>query len=96
MNPELNKWYYLEEIFPNSKIHTAIRMYYFTKDMSEDYILLCHYICKNYYTNGTTSLVINDAYNAYGTDFEDLAPCANPKKIYEKLIFDYKKEYFEK
>ena len=89
MKPELNKWYYEEEYY--SDVSNRKRLYYFTEDNPEDYILSCYYISKIVYSDGTSSMLIDDDYNAYGVVLEDLTPCENPEGLYNELINSYKK-----
>lgn len=89
MKPELNKWYYEEEYY--SDVSNRKCLYYFTEDKPEDYTLSCYYISKIIYSDGTSSMFINDDYNAYGVVLEDLTLCDNPEEIYNGFVNDYQK-----
>lgn len=93
MKLELNKWYYKEEVYSENSNRRSL--YYFIENKPEDYTLSCHYISKIVYSDNTSCMIIDDDYNAYGTDLEDLVPCDNPEEIYRELIGDYDK-FFKK
>lgn len=92
MKPELNKWYYKETVYSEDSNRKSL--YYFIKDKPEDYTLSCYYISKIVYSDGTSSMLIDDDYNAYGVVLEDLTPCENPEEIYNEFVNSYKK-FFE-
>jgi hypothetical protein len=86
---KLHTWYYKEEYY--SDVSNRKSLYYFTEDKPEDYILSCYYISKIVYSDGTSSMLINDDHNAYGVDLEDLTLCDNPEELYNKFVNDYQK-----